>query len=130
MGEHGVGIGGLANAKENYTTSRYNHYAAYTFEEEVVETIELEYYPQPVQRFYNGDVPIVIDIPPESERYTLFKTLKLHGNLNVRNKNSTTKWTVLCNTNKACSFFACFPLFITLLLLSCAFWGHYHRLDL
>ena len=33
--ERGVGIGGLADNKEAYTTSRFNHYAPYTFETEV-----------------------------------------------------------------------------------------------
>ena len=85
MGDHGVGIGGLADSRENFTTSRFNLYAPYTFEEEVVETVEMEYYPQPVQLTYDGDVPIVIDIPPESERYTKLKTLKLHGCIKVEN---------------------------------------------
>lgn len=66
MAERGVGIGGLASNREDYTTSRYNHYAPYTFEEEIKDTVTFYYYPQNIGA-YNGQMPIVIDIGAEKD---------------------------------------------------------------
>ena len=66
MGERGVGIGGLANTREDFTTSRYNHYAPFVFEEEIKETVTQYYYPQNVGA-YNGSMPIVVDIGAEKD---------------------------------------------------------------
>ena len=84
MGETGIGIGGLADTRENYTTSRYNHYAPYTFEEEITETTTFTYYPQSIGS-YNGSIPIVFVIPQEVDRYTKLKTFRLHGAIKVFN---------------------------------------------
>ena len=49
----------------------------------------------------------------QSFTFDRYLGIKLYDliDFNVQERNSTTKWAVLCNTNKACSFFACFPPF-------------------
>ena len=102
MGEIGVGIGGLADVRENYTTSRYNHYAPYTFEEEVVDTQTFTYYPQSIGA-YNGSIPIVFQIGAEVDWYTKLKTDTLHGTIKVFNITtnaapaSTENWSLVNN---------------------------------
>ena len=33
--QHGIGVGGLTSTREDFTTSRFNHYAEFEFENEV-----------------------------------------------------------------------------------------------
>ena len=61
----GVGVGGLAAVREDYTTSRYNHYAPYTFEEEIKPGETFEYFPQTVRDDYDATMPIAFQIPAE-----------------------------------------------------------------
>lgn len=81
----GVGVGGLANCGEDYTTSRYNYYAPYTFEEERTDNITFEYFPTIERDDYNSMMPIQFNIPAETEWFTQLKSLKLHGGYSIRN---------------------------------------------
>ena len=100
--ERGVGIGGLADNKEAYTTSRFNHYAPYSFETEVKTTFTFDYPPAPVRPEYDSSLPITFSILEEKEMFTKIKTIKLHGNLKVWNETTnaepaaTEVWS-LCN---------------------------------
>ena len=102
MGERGVGIGGLANTREDYTTSRYNHYAPYVFEEEITDTDNYYYYPQNIGE-YNGQIPIVFNIGSEKDLWTKLRTIKLEGEFIVKNKTTGTapllaeKWSLINN---------------------------------
>ena len=89
MAEKGTGIGGLANVREDYTTSRYDHYAPFEFEEEIRDTETFTYLPQSITEFYTSSNPVVFEIPSEVDWYTKLKTIKLHGEFSVWNK--TTK---------------------------------------
>ena len=98
-----VGIGGLANAREDYVTSRYDYYADYTFEDEVKHTDVFEYYPQSIRSDYDATVPIHFNIPAEIDWFTKSKTFKLHGGFSVTNETENTKpantevWSVINN---------------------------------
>ena len=110
MGDKGTGIGGLANTREDYTSSRYNHYAPFTFEEEIKDTETFIYFPQTIVENYTGSMPIVFNIPSEVEWYTKLKTIKLHGEFSVWNKTegaaplSSEVWSLI--NNPVHSFFS------------------------
>lgn len=83
----GIGVGGLASTREDYTTSRFNHYAEYTFEEEVKRTELYYYYPKNIGvSTYNSDMPIAFNIPAELELFTKLKTIRFHGDYHVINE--------------------------------------------
>ena len=86
MANRGIGVGGLANSREDYSTSRYNLFAPFTFEQEVVSFRTATYVPTTVRDNYDGTMQIVFDIPGETQDWTKLKTFELHGRIKVRNK--------------------------------------------
>lgn len=89
MGEYGVGVGGLADVLENFTTSRYDLLADKEFEEEVVAKRTDTYYPQQYLPYYGASMPIVFNLHQEVENFTKLNSIMLHGTIEVFNK--TTK---------------------------------------
>ena len=85
MVDRGIGVGGLADSLENFTTSRYNLYAPFEFNQEVVSHRTATYTPRQHLDNYDSTMPIVFEIRPEVDHFTKLKTLKLHGNLRVEN---------------------------------------------
>ena len=85
MADRGIGVGGLANSLEDYSTSRYNLFAPFTFNQEVVSFRTDTYVPTTVRENYDKTIPIQFVIPPETQDWTKLKTFKLHGRVRVRN---------------------------------------------
>ena len=81
----GEGIGGLSKAREHYTNSRYDYYADNTYEEEIIRRDKFFYYPQHIVDVYDNSMPIKFVVVPEVEYFTVLPSLRLHGELAVRN---------------------------------------------
>ena len=90
MADRGIGVGGLANSLEDYSTSRYNLFAPFTFNKEVVSFRTDTYVPTTVRENYDKTIPIQFVIPPETQDWTKLKTFKLHGRVRVRNTTTAT----------------------------------------
>ena len=107
-GVRGEGIGGLAKTREDYTTSRYDLYAQYEFEEEVTQRDKFYYYPQHILSVYDSSMPIKFQVPPEVEYFTDLSSLKLHGELSVHNVTedkapaAAEEWSLCNNFINAC----------------------------
>ena len=121
----GVGVGGLTSSREDYTTSRsifscipeigtatyyvfffffrYDHYAEFEFENEIVKRETFIYYPQSIAA-YNGTMPIKIQIPAEVDRFTRLPSIRCLGDIEVYNRTkkalvtvAETDWSLINN---------------------------------
>ena len=90
MGEYGVGVGGLADVLENFTTSRYDLLADKEFEEEVVAKRTTTYFPQQYLDVYTDKMPVVFNLYPEVECFTKLPSIMLHGTIEVENTTTGT----------------------------------------
>ena len=83
--DSGIGIGGLSTGKEEYVTSAFDLFTSTEVENSIQKAHHLTYRPISVTA---GAGPFNFEIPADPEKFTDAETIRLHGAIRIRKKNS------------------------------------------
>jgi hypothetical protein len=83
--DSGIGIGGLSTGKDEYVTSAFDLFTSTEVENSIQKAHRLTYRPISV---IAGPGPFNFEIPADPEKFTDAETIRLHGAIRIRKKNS------------------------------------------
>ena len=83
--DSGIGIGGLSTGKDEYVTSAFDLFTSTEVENSIQQAHYLTYRPISV---IAGPGPFNFEIPADPEKFTDAETIRLHGAIRIRKKNS------------------------------------------
>ena len=84
--DSGIGIGGLSTGKEEFVTSSFDLFTPIEVENSILKAYNLTY--RPISST-SGAGPFNFEVPADPEKFTDTESIRLHGAIRIRKKNSS-----------------------------------------